>query len=161
MSVNKYLERLKRDQRPRITDVKIQKAPRGSLTELPKGASVSFVSDPPGRIQKIAAPDDGFDAGIDGGLFLPWGPYLEADDVRELRTELVGLIDTLAGIEHWPRNLRDEIMTRAVRGPLSDLLPNVHHFRERLAEAKADAHARELAARRAWRMEGFDDRRIK
>ena len=40
---------------------------------------------------------------MDEGLHLPWGPYLEAHDVRELRDELVGMIEALAAIESWQR----------------------------------------------------------
>jgi hypothetical protein len=85
------------------------------------------------------------------GLQLPWGPYLEAHDVRELRGELVVMIEALAGIEGWERATLDAVLTRAVRGPLSDLLPNVHHFRERLSEAQAQVLAREAVERRTWR----------
>nr|WP_158447129.1 hypothetical protein [Paraburkholderia sp. BL8N3] len=52
-------------------------------------------------------------------------------------------------------------MSRALRGPVYDLLPNLAHFRERVAEIDAECEARHLLRRRAWRMEGFDDRRVK
>jgi hypothetical protein len=31
----------------------------------------------------------------DGGLYLPWGPRLNPDDVRRLRAELIEIIETL------------------------------------------------------------------
>ncbi|MCA8199194.1 TubC N-terminal docking domain-related protein [Burkholderia vietnamiensis] len=86
----------------------------------------------------------------DGSLYLPWGPRLPPDEVREMRTELVSLIEAIADYECWPETLRDEVRARAVRGPLADLLPNLHHFRERVIEAAAEYQAREALAARAW-----------
>lgn len=91
--------------------------------------------------------------------FWPWAPNLDADDVARLRTELATHIAALAALEHWPRDRLNEVTARAVRGPLSDLLPNVAHFRERVTEAQAEQQAHDEAARRAWRLIGFDDRR--
>jgi hypothetical protein len=97
------------------------------------------------------------------GLQLPWGPHLEAHDVRELRAELVGMIEALADLEGWPREQLDEVLTAAVRGPLSALLPDCAHFRERLAEAQAERAARVALRRRTWRAtpERLNDRRGK
>ncbi|MGT2471545.1 TubC N-terminal docking domain-related protein [Paraburkholderia terrae] len=87
------------------------------------------------------------------GEFWPWAPYLNADDVRRFRTELVGAIETLAEMERWPDEHRDDVLTRAIRGPLADLLPNLHHFSFRLSEAKAEAAARAKAQARTWRFD--------
>ncbi|MEM5317244.1 hypothetical protein [Paraburkholderia sp. JHI869] len=89
----------------------------------------------------------------DGGVYLPWGPYLSPDDVRRTRVELVEMIKALAGLESWPPGLYDDVMTRAVRGPLSDLLPNIAHFAERLTAARAEAETRALYSCRVWRYE--------
>ena len=97
----------------------------------------------------------------DGGAYLPWGAYLSAADVREMRAELVELIEDLADTDAWAQAFRDEVLSRALRGPVYDLLPNLAHFRERVAEIDAECEARHLLRRRAWRMEGFDDRRVK
>ncbi|WP_198294322.1 hypothetical protein [Burkholderia ubonensis] len=83
----------------------------------------------------------------DGGAYLPWGPRLSADDVRQLRAELAGLIEALATREHWRREHFDSVLGRAMRGPLSDLMPNLHYFRERLAELDAERAAGMLAGR--------------
>lgn len=95
----------------------------------------------------------------DGGAYLPWGPYLSADDVRRRRAELAELIEDLADAEDWPAAYRDEVLGRAMRGPLYDLLPNLAYFRERVAELDAEREARHLLRRRTWHMEGFGDRR--
>ncbi|WP_083245124.1 hypothetical protein [Paraburkholderia nodosa] len=87
----------------------------------------------------------------DGGLSLPWGPYLDADDVRELRTELRAAIEALCELENWPDALLVDVMTRAMRGPLSDLLPNVHHFHQRLDAVKAETAVRAVLTERTWR----------
>ena len=83
---------------------------------------------------------------------VPWGPSLSADDVRRMRAELVGMIETLADMENWDEGRRDDVLTRAIRGPLADLLPNLAHFNERLAAARADAEARRIADARAYRV---------
>lgn len=95
----------------------------------------------------------------DGGAYLPWGPYLSADDVFRLRAELAELIEDMADAEDWTPAYRDEVLARAMRGPLYDLLPNLAYFRERVAAFYAECEARQLLRRRSWRMEGFDDRR--
>ncbi|WNC90517.1 hypothetical protein RI103_03895 [Paraburkholderia sp. FT54] len=95
----------------------------------------------------------------DGGLYLPWGPYLAPDDVHQMRAELIDMIETLADMEHWDAGRRYDVLTRAIRGPLADLLPNLAHFNERLTAARAEAEARAALDRRTWRLEGFDDRR--
>jgi len=83
--------------------------------------------------------------------FWPWAPYLTTADVERFRTELVGIIEKLADMEHWPDEHRDDVLTRAVRGPLADLLPNLRHFGQRLTEAAAEAAARDAIGKRAWR----------
>jgi hypothetical protein len=87
----------------------------------------------------------------DGGLFLPWGPCLWPDEVRRGRDELSGLIVKLAELERWPDTLRDSILSRAMSGPLADLLPNLHYFRERVTVARDEAAMRVALAARAWR----------
>jgi hypothetical protein len=83
--------------------------------------------------------------------FWPWAPYLGASDVERFRTELVGIIETLADMERWPLERRDDVLARATRAPLADLLPNTHHFNERLQAARAEAEARDAATRKSWR----------
>jgi hypothetical protein len=87
------------------------------------------------------------------GEFWPWAPYLTAADVERFRTDLVAMVETLADVEQWPDEHREDVLTRAIRGPLADLLPNLHHFNERLTEARAAVAAQETAARRAWRFD--------
>ena len=96
-----------------------------------------------------------------GGAYLPWGPYLAPEDVRRMRTELVAMIEGLADLEHWREELRDDVLSRAIRAPLSALLTDVGHFNERLTAARAEAAARDALDRRTWKMEGFDGRREK
>ncbi|MFC5428345.1 hypothetical protein ACFPTO_05920 [Paraburkholderia denitrificans] len=85
------------------------------------------------------------------GEFWPWAPYLGADDVQRMRTELVGIIERLADMESWSVEDRDDVLTRAVRGPLADLLPNLHHFNQRLTETIAAAAAHEAVTKNSWR----------
>ncbi|MFM0382845.1 TubC N-terminal docking domain-related protein [Paraburkholderia dipogonis] len=97
----------------------------------------------------------------DGGLYLPWGPYLGPDDVRRLRADLCALIECIAAREGWSRDHADDVLARAMRGPLTDLLPNLSHFNERIVTANAEQEARDALKARTWRMEGFDDRQLK
>jgi hypothetical protein len=64
----------------------------------------------------------------DGGAYLPWGPYLSPADVRRMRGELFDMIDERCRFEGWSSELRHDTMTRAMRGPLSDLMPNLAYF---------------------------------
>jgi hypothetical protein len=84
-------------------------------------------------------------------LYLPWGPYLSPDDVGRLRADLVGMIEALAVLEAWPDDCRDDVLARAIRGPLSDLLPNLHYFSKRTDEARAEHEARKVERSRSWR----------
>ncbi|MFM0363700.1 hypothetical protein [Paraburkholderia sediminicola] len=95
-----------------------------------------------------------------GGAYLPWGPYLAPDDVQRMRTDLVGMIEALGDIERWPDELRDDVLCRGIRAPLSALLTDLQHFTERLTVARAEAAARDALDRHTWKMEGFDGRRI-
>lgn len=87
----------------------------------------------------------------DGGLYLPWGPSFTADNVRVMRAELVWIIEHLAELEAWPDEHREDVLSRAIRGPLSDLLPNIAYFKQRLTEVTAEAAARDAADKRNWR----------
>lgn len=93
------------------------------------------------------------------GEFWPWAPYLGATDMHRLRAELVDMIEELAGLECWPEAYSDDVLSRAIRGPLSDLMPNLHHFAGRLEAARAEAAARSALDQRTWHGEGCDDRR--
>ena len=94
----------------------------------------------------------------DGGAYLPWGPYLSPDDVRRMRGDLVAMIEQLSTIEGWGRDHLDDVLTRAIRGPLADLLPNLHHFRERLKSARTAAEQEARRRAQAWRCEALDAR---
>ncbi|MET3229975.1 UNVERIFIED_ORG: hypothetical protein ABIC54_002160 [Burkholderia sp. 1263] len=83
--------------------------------------------------------------------FWPWVPYLTTADVERFRTELVAMIEKLADVEQWPAEHRDDVLARAIRGPLADLLPNLHYFNQRFTEATAEAAARRTVEKRAWR----------
>ncbi|WP_052319429.1 hypothetical protein [Burkholderia sp. A9] len=100
-------------------------------------------------------PDDCIGAlqSSDGGLYLPWGPYLDPESVERMRGELIAMIEQLSDLEDWPSGTRDDVLTRAIRGPLADLLPNVAHFAERLTTARAGVEARNLLDRRVWRFD--------
>jgi hypothetical protein len=75
-------------------------------------------------------------------LFWPWRESMTVLDARYMRVDLVGMIEELAGHECWPRSLLDEVLSAAVRAPLSALLPDLHHFSERLSAARSEAEAR-------------------
>jgi hypothetical protein len=95
----------------------------------------------------------------DGGAFLPWGPYISASDVSRLRAELAEMIEDLAALEGWAREHLNDVICRAMRGPLYDLFPNVAHFRERVAAARGEHDATETKKARSWRLDGFENRR--
>jgi hypothetical protein len=85
-------------------------------------------------------------------LFWPWRESMTALDARYMRVNLVGMIEELAGSECWPRSMLDEVLSTAVRAPLSALLPDLHHFNERLSAARAEGAARTALDLLQWRL---------
>ncbi|CAG4908390.1 hypothetical protein [Paraburkholderia saeva] len=96
----------------------------------------------------------GCEAGAE--ITLAWGRHLSPDDVVELRYELIQLIQELASLSGWTEECADNVLYRACCSSLGDLLPDLHHFRERVATARADMATRALL-KWALRMDGFDD----
>jgi hypothetical protein len=94
----------------------------------------------------------------DGGLYLPWGPRQSSDEVRQIRGELVAIIEELCSLECWPEQHRDDVLTRATRGPLADMMPNLCYFAERLEAAQAASAALRALDSRAWHCEGLEAR---
>ncbi|CAD6551438.1 hypothetical protein ACFQ3P_30225 [Paraburkholderia sabiae] len=129
------------------------------------GTGGAVIDEPPARQaanDPQTQPDDDDCAGalVDPlrGPYLPWGPHLAADNVRRLRAGLFAMIAEIANAEGWPRERFNGIMSRAVRGPLSDLLPNIEYFHSKVIERRAETEARALLAARSWKLEGLDDR---
>ncbi|WP_306715119.1 hypothetical protein [Burkholderia dolosa] len=140
--MNKYLARLRPDSTPATAastpSVSSVSDGRGSISKT-KGASVSFVSGPRGRIQKNA-PCDGlvYDGALYAdGPYLPWGPYLDAATVTKWQRELYDAVTELARLERWPDRDYDHVVLCIERQPLSTLRPDLTHFTERLAAARA------------------------
>ncbi|WP_071760504.1 hypothetical protein [Burkholderia ubonensis] len=79
-----------------------------------------------------------------GGFRLAWGAWLSTDDIYRMRWELAGLIDQLADEERWSFDRRARVMCNAARGPISDLMPSLNFYRERMAEVFAERDARRL-----------------
>jgi hypothetical protein len=75
-------------------------------------------------------------------IWLLWGRRLLAAEVRDMRGELFDLIHELAELEGWAEDRRDRVLYPALCGSLGDLLPDLHHFRERVADARAVTAAR-------------------
>ncbi|MGI0505473.1 hypothetical protein ABY44_20640 [Burkholderia sp. ZZQ-2] len=98
--------------------------------------------------EPILADCDGALRDPDGGLYLPWGPCLSAGDVHRMRAELIAMVEALSELECWASAHREDVLTRVIRGPLADLLPNIAYFRERLEAAHAEAAARAVLDRR-------------
>lgn len=71
-----------------------------------------------------------------------------------MRGELFDMIDELCHFEGWSDERRHDTMTRALRGPLSHLWPNIEYFGGMVRECRAEAEARALLAARSWRYEG-------
>lgn len=159
--MNKYLDMLKSGKGPSGYTAKPAKPKNDGFAgfAVPQGDRFSKMRttapDPAG------IPDDCVGAlhDLDGGLFLPWGPHLSPDDVRKVRAELITIIEALSALECWASAYRDDVLTRAIRGPLADLLPNISYFRERLEAARAATSARAALEMRSWRFEDLANRR--
>jgi hypothetical protein len=160
--MNKYLEMLKSEKRAAVDPAKPAKhqsagsagfagTQRDRFPEI-RDAADDPASIPPDCVGALRDPE--------GGLYLPWGPYLLPGDVRRMRAELVELIEALAALERWPLSTFDDVISRAMRGPLVDLLPNLAHFRECLEVARAEAAALRALELHTTRPGEFEDRRL-
>ncbi|MGF6608483.1 hypothetical protein OKW45_003405 [Paraburkholderia sp. WSM4175] len=160
--MNRYLEMLKSEKSLPHEPAKPAKVPTGGLAGFAgaqgelflKNETVPAASEKPSFDHKTERiPDYCMGALRDpvGGLFLPWGPYLTADDVRRLRAELFTAIVELADAERWTRERYNDTVARAARGPLADLLPNIEYFSAKVRELRAEATVREVMAARAWK----------
>ncbi|MGF6634284.1 hypothetical protein OKW38_002968 [Paraburkholderia sp. MM5496-R1] len=76
------------------------------------------------------------------GVRLPWGLRLSGDEILGLRGDLVELVEQVAAYECWAEEFLCSVMYLALHAPVSDLLPNLHHYRERLDVAEAEIDAR-------------------
>jgi hypothetical protein len=148
--MSKYLDRLKGkkqapDALPKLTkeaSVSFVSA-GGGRSEKTHTPSVSFGSDRGGHFQKIDTADIPVDCvgalqSHGGGLYLPWGAVLTQAEVFTLQADLTRMIEELAALERWEGSDLNDVLERAWRGPLSDLLPNTHYFEERLRKIHQD-----------------------
>lgn len=87
----------------------------------------------------------------DGGLYLPWGPYVDHAQLKAMQRELFEVVDELAKLEHWPDDYFDHVTHCVERQPMSTLRPDLAQFRDRLAAARAHEQSRQAASRRAWK----------
>lgn len=115
------------------------------------------------RFQKMhESPNDGFAVppdcigalrDPDGGLYLPWGPYVNPAQLATMQRELFEVVGELAKLEGWRDDDYDHTVYCIERQPISTLRPDLAHFRERLEAARADAATRAATRRRAWRFD--------
>ncbi|WP_321808073.1 hypothetical protein [Burkholderia sp. BCC1993] len=89
----------------------------------------------------------------DGGMYLPWGPYIDPHQLSAMQRELFEVVDALAKLEHWPDDDYDLVIGAIERQPISTLRPDLAYFRERLHVARTEEQARQAASRRAWRFD--------
>lgn len=87
------------------------------------------------------------------GLYLPWMPALDLEQLQSMQRELFNVVDELARLERWPDDDYDIVVGAIERQPPSTLRPDLAHFRERLRVARLEAEARQAASRRAWKFD--------
>ncbi|OXJ00035.1 MULTISPECIES: TubC N-terminal docking domain-related protein [Burkholderia] len=103
--------------------------------------------------QQIPADCIGALCSSDGGLYLPWMPALDPEQLQSMQRELFDVVDELAQLERWPDDDYDIVIGAIERQPPSTLRPDLAHFRERLRVARLEAEARQAASRRAWKFD--------
>ncbi|WP_322021825.1 MULTISPECIES: hypothetical protein [unclassified Burkholderia] len=81
-----------------------------------------------------------------GDLWAPPDKCLSPEDIHRTLFELAELIDNVADHEGWPLDRRIDAVSCAKRGPLTDLLPSLAHYRARMAEIFAERDAQRLIA---------------
>ncbi|WP_124646292.1 hypothetical protein [Burkholderia sp. Bp8990] len=141
--MNKYLQMLKSGRDPSGYTAKPAKPQTPGLAVLAVSPHDHFskMRDAVHGPENIPADCVGALRDPDGGLYLPWGPCLSAVDVHRMRAELIAMVEELSALERWASAHRQDVLTRVIRGPLADLLPNIAYFRERLEAARAEAAA--------------------
>jgi hypothetical protein len=87
----------------------------------------------------------------DGGLYLPWGPYVDPAKLAAMQRDLFAAIEELGRLERWPDDYFDHVAYCIERQPISTLRPDLAHFRDRLRAARAEEAGRLAASRRAWK----------
>ncbi|AKM43995.1 hypothetical protein LGN20_25650 [Burkholderia cepacia] len=78
---------------------------------------------------------------VEDGPFLPWGPYMTPELVKQWQHDLYKAVTELAHLERWPDEFYDHVVLCIERQPLSTLRPDLTHFIERLAAARASIQA--------------------
>jgi hypothetical protein len=173
--VNKYLRLIKSEKQPQGGGSKGSKAPCGPFEPEARGRfekthrDDSRLADPsepfePARGDRspkthgsipgdCALPPDCVGAlrDPDGALYLPWGPYINREQLSAMQRELFEVVDELAKLERWPDADYDHVVMCVERQPISTLRPDLAHFTERLRVARAEDTARLVASRRAWK----------
>ncbi|EKS73143.1 hypothetical protein BURK_001710 [Burkholderia sp. SJ98] len=76
---------------------------------------------------------------FEDGPFLPWGPYLNTETLKQWQRDLFEVVDELARLEAWPDEQYDIVIDAIERQPVSTLRPDLHYFREQLDKARAAA----------------------
>lgn len=81
-------------------------------------------------------------AALDGALYadgpyLPWGPFLNPDRLKQWQRELFEVVEELARLERWRDDDFDIVIGAIERQPVSTLRPDLAHFHERLDKARA------------------------
>ncbi|AMM13344.1 hypothetical protein AX768_03680 [Burkholderia sp. PAMC 28687] len=170
--MNKYLDRLKPSKHPSVSFVSgvgehIEKrdsafvssvSTMGERLEKNDAPSVSFVSEPGGRIPKIDSdeiPTDCIGALLTpaGNLYLPWGPQINSQTLREWRDKLALIVADLASLEGWRPEDRSHVIECIYQQPASTLRGDLKYFRLRLEKARAEtATGKERHADRARRV---------
>ncbi|SAL16964.1 hypothetical protein AWB71_00682 [Caballeronia peredens] len=74
-----------------------------------------------------------------GAPYLPWGPYLNADTLKQWQRDLFEVVEELARLEGWRDDHYDIVIEAIERQPISTLRPDLHYFRARLDKARAAA----------------------
>jgi hypothetical protein len=67
---------------------------------------------------------------------------ISGEEVRSIMEEIVAMIEQIADAAEWARARTDELLHMVLRSPLSNLLPNLHHFRSHAEFVRADQAVR-------------------
>ncbi|WP_322008282.1 TubC N-terminal docking domain-related protein [Paraburkholderia tropica] len=72
----------------------------------------------------------------DGGPYLPWGPYIDREQLAVMQRDLLAAVEELARRESWPDEYFDHVVYCIERQPISTLRPDLAYFNERLRIAR-------------------------
>jgi hypothetical protein len=90
-------------------------------------------------------PADCIGAAVDpesGALFLPWGPFVSVETLRQWQNDIIEIVDELSKLEFWASDTYNGMIITVKNQSIATLRSDLPHFQRRLEEARIEASKR-------------------